>query len=239
MYRPVKNHLSNTFRNEKDMYTYWNITKSAYKYHKNAGWNIKDILTTPLKQAEPNIVTDHLGNKYGSIKEMCRHYNINISTYRTRLRMGWSLEAILTTGNMRPENKVIPIKDHLGNEFRSKAEMCDHYGVQKHTFLNRIKNGNDLETALTKSVTDTLGHQFESREDMYNLYRMHRTTFKRRIQKGWSTADALLIGEKDEHLTVKSRINNNVYLVEHDGHETLWSSEEIYVYLKNHNRKVR
>ena len=42
-------------------------------------------------------VTDHLGNKYRSIKEMCEEYNIPYRTFMKRMNQyGWDLKAALT-----------------------------------------------------------------------------------------------------------------------------------------------
>ena len=40
--------------------------------------------------------TDHLGNKFNSIKDMCKYWNVNVKTYTTRYKKGWSLKESLT-----------------------------------------------------------------------------------------------------------------------------------------------
>ena len=40
---------------------------------------------------------DHLGNEFKSIRDMCRHWNANYSTFYTRYNsMCWSVERALT-----------------------------------------------------------------------------------------------------------------------------------------------
>lgn len=39
---------------------------------------------------------DHLGNMYSSITDMCRFYKITRSTYKNRIKLGWSLKDTLT-----------------------------------------------------------------------------------------------------------------------------------------------
>lgn len=42
--------------------------------------------------------------------------------------------------------------DHLGNEFSSKGEMCNHYGIKYTNFSSRISLGWSLEKALTEPI---------------------------------------------------------------------------------------
>ena len=41
------------------------------------------------------VIYDHKGNKFKSITEMCRHWNIHYQTYVDRKHRGWSLEECL------------------------------------------------------------------------------------------------------------------------------------------------
>ena len=40
---------------------------------------------------------DHLGNKFKSLTDLCKAYNITRYNYRDRKNQGWTLEEILTT----------------------------------------------------------------------------------------------------------------------------------------------
>ena len=40
------------------------------------------------------------------------------------------------------------ITDHLGNVYRSRVELCKHYGVPLTTFCYRRKSGLSIESAL-------------------------------------------------------------------------------------------
>ena len=61
-----------------------------------------------------------------------------------RRKHGWSLEEALT-GKKKPD----PVIDHLGNEYKSKTEMCKAYGVRLDVYCQRRKRGWSLEEALT------------------------------------------------------------------------------------------
>ena len=39
---------------------------------------------------------DHLGNVFPTIRAMCKHWNINVSTFSFRISKGWSIEKALT-----------------------------------------------------------------------------------------------------------------------------------------------
>ncbi len=54
--------------------------------------------------------------------------------------------------NKKPGRKPTPVSDHNGRIFESTDAMCEHYGINKATYLNRIKLGWEKEEALTKDV---------------------------------------------------------------------------------------
>lgn len=85
-------------------------------------------------------ITDHLGNTYKSIKEMCNAYNIHPNTYQGRLKRGWTKEEALLDKK---------ITDHLGNGYKSIKEMCEAYNISYDTYLFRIRSGWAKEAALT------------------------------------------------------------------------------------------
>ena len=69
------------------------------------------------------------------------------------------------------------VKDHLGNEFESYAQMFKFYGVNYNTGLWRLQNGMTIKDTLTKPVTrncipakDHLGNEFPSISAMFRHY---------------------------------------------------------------------
>ena len=109
--------------------------------------------TTPIPT---HTCTDHLGNKYRFIKEMCRHYKIEYETYLSRRNKGWTVEEALTlpTGqrNSRLKHNCttsgIPCVDYLGNTYNSYTEMCKAYGISNVLFAKRKSRGYTLEECL-------------------------------------------------------------------------------------------
>lgn len=92
--------------------------------------------------------SDHLGNNYSSIKEMCKAYDINPETFSRRINVyGWSLQKALTTP-VKPNGGQY-CYDHEGTRFKSENLMCKHWGVERKTFKYRINHGMSVEEALT------------------------------------------------------------------------------------------
>ena len=93
--------------------------------------------------------------------------------------------------------KLIKCKDHLGNEYNSVKEMCQHWGISQANYLYRIKSGLSVNEALTNRVRsrgvveDHLGNRFNSVEDMCEHWGVPFTTYNARIKLGWSKNRAL------------------------------------------------
>lgn len=51
---------------------------------------------TKEKRQNKKVVHDHLGNTYGSIKDLCKAYNISYDKFKDRIDRGWSLKDALT-----------------------------------------------------------------------------------------------------------------------------------------------
>ena len=138
--------------------------------------------------------SDHLGNKYNSVKEMCRAYGINYNTFGARMRLGWDLKQALTAD----ASAVKACSDHLGNKYNSINDMCKAYGINSQTLRERIKLGWTLEQALTsgtdvknKCCSDHLGNEYKSIGSMCKVYGVSMSVFRYRIKSGWKMEDAL------------------------------------------------
>lgn len=158
---------------------------------------------------------DHLGNRFDSLYDMCKHWGIKISTYNKRVELGWSVEKILTTPIKASKPKEI-IKDHLGNTFESVSVMCSYYNIKISTYKSRIESGWDLGRALTTPAEqsqicclDHEGNKFESVAEMCRHWGITVSTFKNRVYR-----DGLSL---EEALTTPINNGNKVY--DHLGHE--------------------
>lgn len=174
----------------------YNIPYSTYISRIQHGWTQKEALTFAIYNSPQNIITDHLGNQFTSIKEMCKHYNTIYITYLQRIKKGWTQESALTARPYYHYNTHVT--DHLGNQFTSIKEMCKHYNVSPDTYSKRIKNGWTQENALmkNKNVTDHLGNQFTSIKKMCEYYNINYKTYMSRILRGWILEEALTMQNK-------------------------------------------
>ena len=170
-----------------------------------------------VKGGEQIMVKDHLGKEYRSERAMLRAYGIGRTNYATRIRKGWSMEKALTTPSKYTGDTKV--KDHLGQEYKTKTEMCKAYGVNYATYLRRKKKGMSTEEALTKpvkkrskaeTVTDHLGKKYPSIRAMAKAYGISHTTYTQRLENGMSVKDALTTpgGKTQDELKVYDHKGN-------------------------------
>ena len=182
-------HLGNGFKTKREMCKFYNIDEGTFASRIRYGWSVKDALEMKEKKCY-----DHLGNEFNTVSELVKHYGISETLYYKRILEGnMSLEEVLTTPKY---NTTLECCDHLGNKFKSQAEMCRYYGVEPRIYRNRIRLGWTIADALTKKGAgkecfDHLGNKFNSIKEMYEHYGLSKKTFKQRIRLGWSLEDAL------------------------------------------------
>ena len=138
--------------------------------------------------------TDHEGNRFKSMSEMCRHWGITAASYKERLKKGMSQEEALTAPKTKSQSK--PCHDHLGNEYPSSTEMFRIYGINYTIWKYRhIVKGWTLEKTLTTPVSDPdlagahecvdhMGNTFPSKKAMCDHWRVPRNVFFARQRQG-------------------------------------------------------
>ena len=94
--------------------------------------------------------TDHEGNHYNTLKEMCDVWKITTSMYYSRFKSGMNIKEILTK---KPRNIDTIYTDHKGYTYTSKSNMCKRYQITVQTFNHRINNGMSLRDALEMPVS--------------------------------------------------------------------------------------
>lgn len=178
---PWKDHLGNEYISLPKMCAAYGITEKIFQSRKRLlKWPLEKILTTPVAKQPPNSkkTTDHLGNEFPSVSEMCRYHKVSLSLYKERIKRGWDVERALTA----PAKKINDMSnqrciDHLGHEYPSKKAMCDAYHISRYTMDARLERGWDLEKALTapyvinsRQVVDYKNREFPTLKDMANFY---------------------------------------------------------------------
>lgn len=199
--KSIIDHEGNNFFSIEKMCQHWGVTRSAYDHRIKNGWSLKDALTIPIgsKNSNCKVITDHEGNKFPSLKEMCKHYGITKNAYVGRISLGWSKQKSLTTP-VSSRSKIIV--DHKGNAFPSIKEMCKHWGITRTVFDGRIRNGWLLKNALTipvglrinekdKLIIDHKGNEFSSIEAMCKYWGVNKNTYNHRLACGWSLKETL------------------------------------------------
>ena len=85
--KPCKDHLENKYASIKDMCKFWKVSQTTYISRLKRGLTKEQALTYTTYQYKnfTNEITDHLGNKYMSTKDMVEAYpckKTNILKYR-------------------------------------------------------------------------------------------------------------------------------------------------------------
>lgn len=145
-------HLGNEFNTIKEMCEYWGITYGNLNTRLRQGWSLKDALEQPIIKdlSKGTFIRDHLGNKFSSYTEMCEYWGVKYHVFKYRIKR-WGLQKTLETP-VREKNSSLVVKDHLGNRFKNKREMCKYWGISHETYYTRIRRGWTLkETLETKT----------------------------------------------------------------------------------------
>lgn len=148
--------------------------------------------------------TDHLGNVFPRIKDMCEFWKISYSVYHKRINEGMSQKDALETKIQKnnicniQNNKNTTTFDHCGNKFTSLTTMCNYWNKTSITYNSRINKGWTQENALTiptknknKQTQDHTGTSFESIDKMIKHWNVSKSAFYCRIASGLSLEEAL------------------------------------------------
>lgn len=151
----VTDHLGNKFRSQQDLCKFYNIPYYIYYSRVHNGWPQEKALTTKFEEANlEESRTDHLGNQFNSVEEMCKHYGITKVLYKGRIRRKWTKERALTTpiaDGKDFEGRVVPEEDrtdHKGNVFNSRIEMVKFYECELAHFYHRMRKGKTKDEIL-------------------------------------------------------------------------------------------
>ncbi len=151
------------------------------------------VVARSSRRGYNRVHTDHLGNSYPTVGQMCEKYGLKESVYRSRVNKGWTVEEALT--GSRKDRDGEGVEDHLGNHYHSISEMCRTYNIRPDNFCQRRKRGWTLEETLTgkrhTQVQDHLGNTFEDINAMCEHYGVKRSTYSQRIRNGATIEQAL------------------------------------------------
>lgn len=115
------------------------------------------------------------GKTYNTLRELCKAYNINYSTVRSRLRYGLSLKEALTLKTKSVDEKIklrLQVVDHKGNRFNSLKEMLKHYKITEQAYRKRYKDDWTLEEILETPMYEERKMEYSDAIDLG--YRKHK-----------------------------------------------------------------
>lgn len=212
-----KDHMGNIFVSQEARAKAYGLNGVTVANRLREGWALEESLTTPLyHHTRPDhVCTDHLGNKYQSLRDMCDYYKMSVSCYQRRRQAGMSLEECLTTP-LRNSNSKALVKKYTG-ENMSLAELARQYNIDPTTLRNRIVKFNyTVDEAIKMGsnsyvVTDHLGHTYKSITDMCLHYGITYCMYKRSIAKGLSLKETLTKQYRTSHVvkTVEDHLGNS------------------------------
>lgn len=117
------------------------------------------------------------------------------------------------TLNHKPRS--IKSYDHLGNEYNSFKEMCEHYHLHDTVVRARLKKNMTLEQALTQKLrceVEYKGKKYSSLKALCDMLNVKRSTVEERLRKNKDLETALTVplrvqpveykGEKYHSITV-------------------------------------
>lgn len=131
-------HCGKLYNSIKEKCNDHNIPIGVYCSRIEHGWDEITAITKPVRCVE-----DHMGNKFASTADMCRHYHIARGTFYDRKKRSLSLEECLLG-----EKKY---KGENGAWFSTKREMLAEYNVSSTYFYQKRKENAPLVECLTNS----------------------------------------------------------------------------------------
>ena len=217
-YSACYDHKGNKYKSLTAMCRAYNISMTAFKYrHDTRKWSLEKTLETPLintRMAYAAPCVDHLGNKFPSKRDMCDYWRIPRALFYNRMRAGWSVEKALTTPPLESKHILHVIKDHKGNIYRNVDDMCAAYNISKADYIQNIKNGLDIEHALTTKavydniVRDHLGNIYTSKNEMFRKYNITKGKFRGRLELGWTLKEILETSDFRPNLEITDPYGN-------------------------------
>lgn len=198
--KKVKDHLGNEYKSISDMCRHYGIDRDTYVIRVKRGMTVEKSLTTPVAvRCRGKKYTDHFGNVFNSLSEMCKHYEIDANLFRCRERLGWSLKDILETPRKVSDRRK-EYTDSDGNKFKNKAELANFHNMSDVRYYNLIKSGYTLEddkdhkfgVGSCNVVTDPFGRTHRTLLSMLKFYDIPTSSYVGYMVTGRSMTDVLV-----------------------------------------------
>lgn len=159
---------------------------------------------------------DHLGNKFKTISDMCKHYNISRSIYDHRIRAGWSKQDALTTPPKRR------IQDNNGNVFDSFADLCKFHNIDYGRSISRLKRNQNINTVIdpniysqNNKIIDPYGIEHDSKNAFCRYYHIKKSTLNKKLRDGWTLPEILKITPRINRQSKHIKCLTNYIVIRH------------------------
>ena len=243
----VFDHKGNGFRSMTEMFDFYGIEKWVYQERKKKGLPLEICLDPTYIVNEKKQIYDHLGNSFKTANEMCKHWDVNYSTYGERIRAGWTIEEALAN----KKSTETSVYDHLGNKFDNTRRMIEYHGVTEGTYYTRKSQNLSLEECLSgcqPRIQDPVGNAFKTIVDMCHHYGITTKHYEYCMASGYSLEETLGLIPSfhtrtndvvvDKHLTVIKHIDNGWYSCVKDGFDDIMTHDEIVDYYRKNILKT-
>lgn len=87
-YVTYEDHLGKVYSSFTKMCESYGLKSACVRERLKKGFSLEEALTTDLYYCDTFITEDHLGNKFNSVTEKCKHYNIKRGLYYRQKRKG-------------------------------------------------------------------------------------------------------------------------------------------------------
>ena len=148
-------------------------------------------------------VTDHLGNKFESITEMCEYWGVPYDRFRNRVAHKWTVEMALTTPfskrirrvNTRPKSGASI--EYNGVQYKSVRQLAIALGIDDRYLRYHLDRGMSVDNIIElrkrrdELAVDHTGQRFSSVYEMCNYWGIKEGTYQRKIKKGSTKEEAL------------------------------------------------
>ncbi len=131
------------------------------------------------------ISIDHLGNEYGSQKEMCEAYGISQSLFCKRIERDWSVKEALL-------GKVLITRN--GKDYFTQKEIAEDFDIHPNTIRKKLAQGYTYDEIIDKKVyrvSDPWGNRYKTTEDMCKTHGLKVSTYRGRVNNGKTQEEAL------------------------------------------------
>lgn len=175
----VKDHTGREFPDMANMARAWGVDPAMLKRRLDKNWTLKDALETPPRQLPGGRVKDHTGRGFVNTQEMLDAWGIKKSVYKKRIKNGMAMREALETP-VPDAIRAVPCRDHDGKEFKSISAMCQHYGISRDVYADRIGKGWTQEDALCTpvkektAIRDWNGRLYDSISELADAIRVSR-----------------------------------------------------------------